>query len=173
MKRKKIIIIIFILMILVLLGIYIYMQFRIPHIGEFYIRNAKDNEFSEEEKNEIYNILNLNNINVYKVACEVDFRHEGSYYIFFYSNKEIVASDIDESFKLYCLGYENGTYDYAIQKICMSTYSDSDYNKISKICETNYKWWKNNEKMIDENELRNYSLVELTNVYDENGNVID
>ena len=55
----------------------------------------------------------------------------------------------------------------------MSTYSDSDYNKISKICETNYKWWKNNEKMIDENELRNYSLDELTNIYDENGNVID
>ena len=50
MKKKNVVIIIFILMILVLLGIYIYMQFRIPHIGEFYIRNAKDNEFSDEEK---------------------------------------------------------------------------------------------------------------------------
>ena len=173
MKKRRIIIGILIMIVLVLLGIYIYMQFKIPHIGEFYIRNAKDNEFSNEEKQELCNILNLNDINVYKTACEVDFRHEGVYYIFFYSSEQLTTDDVDKSFELYCLGYENGVYDYVIEKISMVTYSDSGYNKIFEICKTNYKWWKNNEKRIDKSELQNYRLVELTTIYDENGNVID
>ena len=37
MKKRRIIIGILIMIVLVLLGIYIYMQFKIPHIGEFYI----------------------------------------------------------------------------------------------------------------------------------------
>ena len=172
MKKRKIIISI-IIIILILLGIYIYMQFKIPHIGEFYIRNAKDNEFSDEEKQEISNILNFNDIDIYKTACEVDFRHEGVYYIFFYSSKRLTVDDVDDSFELYCLGYENGVYNYVIGKISMATYSDSDYNKISEICKTNYKWWKNNEKSIDRSELQNYRLVELTTIYEKNGNVID
>lgn len=173
MKKRRIIIGILIMIVLILLGIYIYMQFKIPHIGEFYIRNAKDNEFSNEEKQEICNILNLNDINVYKTACEVDFTQEASYYIFFYSNQKLTAYDVDDSFELYALRYENGVYNYAIGKISMETYSDSGYNKISEICKTNYKWWKNNEKSIDGNELKNYRLIKLTTIYDENGNVID
>lgn len=133
---------------MILLGIYVYMQFKIPHIGEFYVRSTTDNKFSDEEKQEICNILNINYIEVYKIACEVDFRHEGSYYIFFYSNEKLTTDDIDNSFKLYLLGYENGFYNYTVERLSMNTNLASDYNKISNICKSNYKWWKDNEKIL-------------------------
>ena len=158
MMKKRNAIISIIIIVLILLGIYIYMQFKIPHIGEFYIRNATENEFSSEELKEIYNILNFSNTNIdidiYKTACQVDFRHEGNYYIFFYSSEKLTEHDIDDSFSLYCLEYKNGIYEYVAEKICMVTYSDVGYNEIFKICENNYKWWKNNEKSININELQ-------------------
>lgn len=171
MKKRNILILVFIIIfiILILLGIFIYKQFRIPHIGEFYIRNATDNEFSDEENQEICRILNLNDIDIYKIACEVEYENQGSYYIFFYSSKQLMANDIDDSFELYALGYENEVYDYAIGKLGIATYSDSDYSKIFDISKNNYRWWKNNEKTIDRNELQNHRLVELTTIYDENG----
>lgn len=171
--KKSILIFVIIIIILILLGTFIYKQFRIPHIGEFYIRNETNNEFSDEENQEICSILNLNDIDVYKIACEVEYRHEGSYYIFFYSNKQLTANDIDDSFELYALGYENGVYDYAIGRLSMATYSDSDYSKIFDISKNNYRWWESNEKTLDRNELQNYRLVELTTIYDENGNALN
>lgn len=173
MKSKKMIIGIIVITILILVGVYVYMQFKIPHIGEFYIRNVKENELLSEEKQEIISILNLTDIDIYKIACEVDYRHEGSYFVFFYSNRKLSVSDIDDSFNLYCLGYENEVYNYVIEKISMATYSDMGYNKISEICKNNYKWWKNNEKRIDVNEIQNYKLIKLTTIYDKDGNVIE
>ena len=88
----------------------IYLFVKNPFIGEYHIIEFNENnKISEEDYNELCDILNnkyvIENIKIHKIASEVDFRHEGSYYIFFesssFDNQKSDNLDYQKSQELY------------------------------------------------------------------------
>lgn len=149
----------FITMFIILFVIFcVYQYIKLPHLGEYYISKFdEDNVLLEEDYNKILNILNLENVDIVKVAADIEFRHEGAFYIYFQSDFEVISNDIINVIKeknnincnLYKISSENNTFEYAIEHICLNTIDCEAYKNIERISRQYYKWWEDNEKNID------------------------
>lgn len=145
----------------------IYLFVKNPFIGEYHIIEFNENnKISEEDYNELYDILNnkyvIENIKIHKIASEVDFRHEGSYYIFFesssFDNQKSDNLDYQKSQELYKKTINDKVYEIydkdgkiserVLYHISLNTMFDEEYKKVKKICLKYYKFWENNEKKV-------------------------
>ena len=159
-KKIKIgLITMFIIFIILYFIFCVYKYIKLPHLGDYYISKFDENNvLLEEDYNKILNILTLENVEISKVAADIEFRHEGSFYIYFQSDFEIESNEIINSIKekngidschLYEISNENNKFEYALEHICGLTFDCEAYQNIERISRQYYKWWEDNEKSID------------------------
>ena len=136
--KKKIKYIFFAL--LILYGIFIiYKEIKMPSMGQYYIVeiNNTDTVLSKEDKEELIKTLNLNEEDeIDKIAYMNPYVHDGNFYVFLHDGEV----------------YEH---------ICLGTSICEEYKTVKKIVDKYYKWWKNNGKYIDIEELEEEKRREL------------
>lgn len=156
--KKKIWCYIAILFVVLAIAFIIYLNIKTPSIGEYYIVEFNENKkIEEEDYNALCNILNKNfemeNIEIHKIAYEVEFRHESSFYIFFKINNSQYNTKFERYNQTYTICYKDDSVtEIAMHHICLNTGFDEEYRKVRKICMKYYrlydKFWEINEKHI-------------------------
>lgn len=131
-----------------------------PSLGEYYIVDFEktSDRLAENEKRVLIKLLGLNEesfeegdfIEFTKLAYEVAYKSESTCYIFFKTNKGGELTSI--------LTGGNATIkrsrenEYVYEYICFHT-AGTDFMMIEIIVNNHYKWWEDNEKMINKAEI--------------------
>ena len=138
----------------------IYILKQNPRLGEYYVVDFEntDDDLSQSEKELLIKVLHLDKVNfmpnslkITKIAYEVPWLSESTCYVFFKvdSRDNILFNSEDTSIKY---GKDGG---YIYKHICFELCTDFDV--IEQIVKNHYKWWKNNEKNIDESQIYRYT----------------
>ena len=162
MKKKIFLIIIslvvtFLALTIIILGIafLIYRESRFPSVfnNEYYIvdfENSSKTLSNEKEENirsflELYNynVKDVDNIKITKLAYQTPFRHEGNCYIFFKTN-------LDERLPFALVNITDNYKEYMVQHICGETYLCEEFIAVQQTVKKYYNIWENNEKYIND-----------------------
>lgn len=132
----------------------VYREFKIPSLirDEYYIVNFENSSktLSKEDEEKIksflelhnYNVKDVDNIKITKLAYQRPFRHEGNCYIFFKTN-------LDERLPFSLVNITDDYKEYMIQHICMETSLCEEFISVRQAVNKNYSIWENNEKHIN------------------------
>lgn len=120
----------------------IYKEIKVPFfIGGSYIVNFDDKEkvLEQADKELIRDIIfptqDINSIQIKKLVYTDSFRHEGTLYIF-------------EGGRIY-------------RHICLGTGICKEFKAIKQVVDKYYKWWENNEKDLNIDEIQKKYIIEI------------
>jgi len=152
--------IIVIVLVLVVWAVIIYAFIKAPLVGEYHVVEFNESKkLSEEDYNTLCDILNskyeMENIEIHKIASIVELREDSAYYIFFKSNNFNYKNLQND--RIYNIYNKDGIITERVL-YHISTFDETEYRRVKKICLKYYKFWENNEKKID---TSNYVKEEL------------
>lgn len=148
--------------ILFFLSFIIYREIKLPSVREFYIVDFKkiNRKLTEYEKNNLVKCLELDKgnfeepyfIDFTKVAYKPILLNESECYIIFKTNKNL-EDDFFDAENCNILMRNKRSEEYVYKHVCFGATSCEKYEIISRIVNNHYKWWEDNEKMIDKAEI--------------------
>ena len=157
----------------------VYRESRFPSLfkDEYYIVDFENSSKTLSKKDEEniksflklynYNVKDIDNIKITKLAYQRPFRHEGNCYIFFKAN-------LDERLPFSLVNITGDYKEYMIEHICLETSLCEEFIAVRQIVKKNYSIWENNEKQIHFERIEEpYRTEEKDKEYEKKYEIID